>query len=108
MSQPFDLNRTVEVIRMGRTDWRLHALRRMVERRISRDEVIDALGRGEVIEDYPDDQPYPSALVLGFMGNRPLHVVVAFDAGGPYAYIITVYEPSPDKFESDWRTRRKP
>jgi len=51
---------------------------------------------------------YRSALLLGFAADRPLHVVVALDASGPSAHIITVYEPSPDQFEPDWRTRRKP
>jgi hypothetical protein len=31
---------------------------------------------GEVIEDYPDDQPYPSCLVFGrTQSGGPLHVV---------------------------------
>lgn len=28
-----------------------------------------------MIEDYPDDEPCPSALFLGFMAGRPCHVV---------------------------------
>jgi hypothetical protein len=62
---------------------------------------------GQVIENYPDDAPYPSALVLGFARDRPVHVVVALDTSAPEAHIITVYEPSPDEFEPDSRTRRK-
>lgn len=108
MSQSLAFTQAIAAIRAGRATWRLHALRRMVERRIRRADVLDALERGEVIEDYPEDTPFPSALVLGFVGERPLHVVVAFDAAGQDAYIITVYEPSPDKFELDWRTRRTP
>lgn len=34
---------------------------------------------GEVVEDYPDDKPYPSRPVLGRSGDTP-HVVVAEDA----------------------------
>ncbi len=59
-----------------------------------------------MIERYPDDTPYPSALVLGFVAARPLHVVVALDGAGPHAYIITVYEPHATRFEADWKTRR--
>ena len=108
MARSLDLDQTLEAVRSGRAVWRLHALRRMVERGISRVVVVEAIERGEVIEDYPDDTPYPSCLVLGFVEERPLHVVLGYDASGRDACIITVYEPSPDKFESDWRTRRKP
>ena len=79
----------------------------MVQRGIARGDVLGVLHGGEVVEEYLDDTPYPSALVLGFVASRPLHVVVALDANGPIVYIITVYEPSPEKFEPDWKTRRK-
>jgi len=103
----FPLGEATGAAKAGRVTWRAHVLRRMVERGFCRAEIIEALEHGEVIEDYADDTPYPSALVLGFRDELPLHVVVAFDASAPETYIITVYEPSPDKFESDWRTRRR-
>lgn len=80
----------------------------MQERGITRAAVLEGLRGGQIIENYPDDTPYPSALVLGFARNRPVHVVVALDPSVPEAHIITVYEPSPDEFEPDWRTRRAP
>lgn len=45
--------------------WQRHALERMMERGISRNTVINVLLAGEVIEDYSDDKPFPSALFLG-------------------------------------------
>lgn len=72
-----------------------------------REAITVHLEGGEVIEEYPDDTPFPSALILGFVSSGPLHVVAALDASGPDPYIITVYRPSPDKFEPDWKTRRK-
>lgn len=36
-------------------------------------------GSGEMIADYPNDTPYPSCLVLGFVQGRPLHLVTAVD-----------------------------
>lgn len=104
---PFDLAAVERGIRLGRHRWGLHVLERMAERRILRADVLAVLQGGEVIEEYPDDTPFPSALVLGVASGGPLHVVVALDASGPDPYIITVYEPSPDKFEPDWKTRRK-
>lgn len=45
--------------------FRVHAIRRMFGHRISEDDVHQVLLTGEVIEEYPDDTPYPSRLVLG-------------------------------------------
>ena len=61
--------------------FRQHAVRRMFERSISIAEVKSALASGRIIEDYPDDTPYPSCLWLGYAGRRPLHIVYADNAG---------------------------
>jgi hypothetical protein len=103
----FDLAAVAQSVRADRLHWGLHVLQRMVQRGITRDDVFATLRGGEVVEAYLDDTPYPSALVLGFVASRPLHVVVALDVNGPDSYIITAYEPGPDKFELDWKTRRK-
>lgn len=57
--------------------YRLHAVERMFERNISTDEVRMLLNEGKVIHEYPGDKPYPSKLILGFINNRPLHLVTA-------------------------------
>ncbi len=57
--------------------YRVHAIRRMFERSVSAVDVRQVLANGEAIADYPNDQPYPSRLVLGTVGNRAVHVVVA-------------------------------
>ena len=103
-----DLRRVREAIATDRVTWSRHGVVRMQERGITRADVLDGLRGGEVIENYPDDVPYPSALVLGFARDRPVHVVVAVDTSTSEAHIITVYEPSPDEFEPDWRTRKTP
>ena len=101
-----DLGRVRSAIAAGRVVWSRHGVVRMQERGISRADVLDGLRGGQVIENYPDDVPYPSALVLGFADGRPIHVVVALDTSTPEAHIITVYEPSLEEFDPDWRTRR--
>ncbi|MFB0533457.1 MAG: DUF4258 domain-containing protein [Anaerolineae bacterium] len=54
---------------------------------------------GEIIEDYPDDTPYPSCLVLGrTQRGRPVHVVCAHVPEEDRSIIITVYEPDPDRW----------
>lgn len=87
--------------------FRVHAVRRMFERRISEDDVRHVLQTGEVVEDYPQDLPYPSRLVLGLRGDRSLHVVVAENVEDRETVVITVYEPDPRKWDSGFRKRRK-
>jgi len=83
-----------------------HALQRMFERAISPEEVRAALANGEVIADYPDDTPYHSMLILVFVGQRPLHVVVARDDSARRCYFITAYVADPTLWGSDFRTRK--
>jgi hypothetical protein len=44
--------------------------------------------------------------VLGYFGNRPLHVVYAKDEDDS-VIVITVYEPTLEKWFDDLKTRRK-
>jgi hypothetical protein len=84
-----------------------HAFARMFARAIAPGEVRAVVAQGETIAEYPDDRPYPSVLVSGTVGGRPLHVVVGRDAGAKRCYVVTVYEPDPEKWDPDFR-RRKP
>lgn len=85
-----------------------HALRRMLKHGIRSHEVREVLETGEHIEEYPDDTPLPSYLVLGFAQARVLHVVAADDLVEGERIVITTYEPNAIEWESDFRTRRKP
>ena len=70
--------------------------------------VEERIGSGEVIESYPDDTRYPSVLVLGRTdANRPVHVVCAYAAEEDRAIVITVYPPDPERWEADYRRRRR-
>jgi hypothetical protein len=40
-----------------------HAVKRMIKREIERYEVEDAIIKGEIIEEYPDDKYSPSCLI---------------------------------------------
>lgn len=94
-------------IRNGQVEWQRHALERLLERGFSRQGVLSTLTVGEVIEEYPDDRPFPSALILGWIDRRPLHVVVALDPVNSWAFVVTAYEPDLEHFEPDFKTRRK-
>lgn len=86
--------------------FRVHAVRRMFERRITEHDVRAAMANGETIEDYPNDTPYPSRLMLAWSGPRPLHVVAADIPEANTTVIITVYEPDPDLWEPGFRRRQ--
>ena len=85
--------------------FRLHAVQRMAQRNISVADVRNALTMGEIIEDYPNDTPYPSRLVLGWSGTRPIHVVAADNVVDQETIVITAYEPDPRQWTPDFRRR---
>lgn len=87
--------------------FRFHALQRMFERNIAEDDVITVLNSGKAIEDYPDDQPYPSCLKLGFVNGRPIHIVVATNTDDKSLIVITTYEPSADQWAKNFEERKK-
>jgi hypothetical protein len=83
-----------------------HASAQAIKRDIDDDEVEQAVLNGGVIEDYPNDKYGPSCLVMGkTTAGRVLHVQASHP---PKVKVITVYEPSPLKWEADWKTRKKP
>ena len=79
----------------------------MLVRGVSRSEVREVLVRGEQIEDYPEDFPFPAGLFLGTVAARKLHVVAGLDSNRGIVYIISVYEPDSEHFDLDGRTRRR-
>ncbi|SPE38925.1 conserved hypothetical protein [Candidatus Sulfopaludibacter sp. SbA6] len=84
-----------------------HAIQRMFERGIEKGEVNAVISGGETVAEYPDDNPYPSQLLLGFLEGRPLHVLTAWDAGTGTCIIVTAYEPQPEQWEPGFRKRRE-
>ena len=48
----------------GSIRWTGHILKRLMQRGIFRASVVQAIRSGEIIEQYPDDYPYPSCLLL--------------------------------------------
>lgn len=63
----------------GHTEYRLHAVKRIFERGISRICVTEIIKTGEIIESYPDDIPFPSCLIMGKYQERPFHVVIGIN-----------------------------
>ena len=79
----------------GEFEFSRHALKRVVERNTSDQEIGQAGVQANIIEAYPDDKYSPSCLLLGFtQTRRPLHIQVSL-AETELVKIITIYEPDP-------------
>lgn len=66
---------------------------------IMANEVHEAILTGKIINEYIDDEPYPSCLIFGrTKTNRPLHIVCAYSGEDNITIVITVYEPDPQKW----------
>ncbi len=89
--------------------WSRHAITELLNDDLTRAEVEKAFTACEVIEDYPTQhRPLPDCLVLGILEySDPLHAVVAIDETNDRIFIVTVYRPVKERWENDWRTRRK-
>ncbi len=89
----------------GKIMWTKHGLERLQERHITRADIICCLTNCEIIEEYVDDKPNPSYLVLGFtVSSRPIHVVVG--VAQDFLWLITTYYPTCEKWSEDFRVRR--
>jgi len=85
-----------------------HAVDEMIaeEEMISKDEVRHVIFSGEIIEDYPHDKRGHSCLIFAMTPKmRPVHIVCS--PKEDYLGIITVYVPTEDKWEKNFRTRKE-
>lgn len=84
----------------------LHATKRLEQRKILINDILSAIRTGVIIEQYPDDYPYPSCLILGCSSTEVmLHVVVGSDM--ETLWIVTAYFPDPAKWEDNFKTRKE-
>lgn len=71
------------------------------------EEIFTSVLTGEIIEQYPDDKPYPSCLIYGKnIKSDPVHSVWAYNRETRAAVLITVYRPDATRWV-DWKIRRK-
>lgn len=99
-----DLGAIQEIARQRRLIFIEHAIRQMIKREITDDEVRDVVLSGEIIEAYPNDKYSPSCLVLGATrAGRPLHVQCS---APPRVRVVTVYQPDPNEW-IDNRVRKE-
>ena len=83
-----------------------HSSERCRQRGIKIKDIRYAIMTGEIIEQYPDDYPFPSCLIFRYsVDNRIIQVVMSDEGTG--SRTITAYFPDPEKWESDYRTRKE-
>lgn len=83
-----------------------HVIERCKQRDIRPRQIRAAVMNGNIIEEYPDDFPLSSCLILGYPDiDIPLHVVMASD--GRQAKVVTAYYPDKDKWEQNMRIRKE-
>ncbi len=75
-----------------------------MERGIQFTDILNVIEQGEIIEDYEEDYPFPSCLILGESKDKKIHIVVSINEG--MIYLITAYIPDPLKWENDLKTRK--
>jgi len=99
-----DIQWIIDAIGSNRVRITDHADEEALADHLAFDEVFGSVFRGEIIEDYPDDWPYPSCLIYGetFRGD-PVHSVWAYNEETRWAVLVTVYRPDP----SHWIDRRE-
>jgi hypothetical protein len=102
-----DIKEIRQLIEQGRYEFSIHAQQERLEDDLDVIEIEDALVRGEILEDYPNDPRGESCLVLGYAGTKSIHVVTGWarkDEKERVLRIVTVYIPKVPKW-TDPRTR---
>ncbi|MBN1782564.1 DUF4258 domain-containing protein [bacterium] len=98
------IKKIIAQIQRGKYRFSDHAVKRMIERNITRIEIEQSIYNGTIIEEYPEDKYSPSCLIYGKTEQeRDLHVQLSVP---PTIVIITTYEPNPNEW-IDYIIRKK-
>lgn len=100
-----NLSEVKSLYQQGNVIWKDHAAKRMKQRGIRVHDVEDCIMTGEIIEQYPQDYPAPSCLILG-LSSAEMHLHVVCSVYQNMLCIITAYFPNPDEWEADYKTRK--
>ncbi|MBA7544785.1 hypothetical protein ES705_37146 [subsurface metagenome] len=97
-AKPILLSEIKKAVKEGRVRITDHADEEMAKDRLAYREVRDAISKGEIIETYADDKPFPSCLVYGKHNEKHIHAVCAYSEKDKIVVLITVYIPGQDKW----------
>lgn len=102
-----NIENIINAIRNSRVRITDHADEEAFDDSLTYEEIYSSVIQGEIIEDYPNDKPYPSCLILGrnFAG-KPIHSVWAYNPENLWSVLITVYRPDPERW-INWKVRIK-
>ncbi len=102
-----DIENIINAIQDNRVRITDHADEEAADDSLTYEEIYLSVFQGEIIEDYPNDKPYPSCLIMGknFSGE-PIHSVWAYNTDNQWAVLITVYRPDPGRW-TNWKLRVK-
>jgi hypothetical protein len=90
----------------GQVFWTYHVNMRLRGRFITRQAILQANERYEIIDEYPKDKYLPSYLVYAEYQGDIFHILFAVDLEGVNVRIVTAYRPNPEEWEEGFRTRR--
>ena len=94
-------------IKRERIYWTYHVNMRLEGRFITREAIVSSVDTYEIIEEYPEDKYLPSCLIFAKYLKKAIHIQIALDLQNDTITIITAYKPNSDKWENDFKTRRK-
>jgi hypothetical protein len=107
VAEPVRIEEIIEAIRAKQVRVTDHADDEASEDDLRYEEIYSSVLQGEIIENYPDDKPYPSCLIFGMnFQEEPVHSVWAYNGETHWAVLITVYRPDPLRW-INWRERRE-
>ena len=98
-----DLSKIRAAVRANRIQWRYHALLRANQRGITRDQALEVILEGNIVEERPRAKPYPKCLMMAMVEpGKPLYVSLAYDQSRHFLHIITVHWLDLRKWEDLW------
>ena len=84
-----------------------HTAERCRQRGITAKDIKQVVETGEIIEQYPEDFPFPSCLICGKdSAGKVAHVCISDE--GIASRIITAYYPDKDKWDESFKIRKEP
>ena len=104
--EKLNIDKIKKLVQEEKMRWTNHALIRLFQRNISREDIKNAIMNGKIIEKYENDYPYISCLVYGMdLKNEVLHIVCGLNEDE--LWIITAYYPDSVKWKDDLKTRKE-
>ncbi len=94
-------------VRSRKIHWTYHVNMRLKGRFIAREVLLLSVDTYEIIEEYPDDKYLPSCLIYAEYEGEIIHIQIAADPKNDNIRIITAYKPTLEKWEKNFKTRRK-